>query len=120
MQLYGPTDDDRDGKTKYAGMLLEFVNETDDPAQEQLLLTPVLIDPEAGTMEAAGLEVTVKGESETVYCAVWTADGFDYAILADPAHRRVFFRPGERHGLCFDPMREKPREGPCVFRVGSI
>ena len=38
----------------------------------------------------------------------------------DPAHRRVFFRPGERHGLCFDPMREKPREGPCVFRVGSI
>lgn len=27
---------------------------------------------------------------------------------------------GERHGLCFDPMREKPREGPCVFRVGSI
>ena len=71
LQLYGPTDDDRDGKTKYAGMLLEFVNETDDPAQEQLLLTPVLIDPEAGTLEAADLslpdEAVVEPSSEETY-----------------------------------------------------
>ena len=71
LQLYGPTDDDRDGKTKYAGMLLEFVNETDDPEQEQLLLTPVLIDPEAGTLEAADLslpdEAVVEPSSEETY-----------------------------------------------------
>lgn len=71
LQLYGPTDDDRDGKTKYAGMLLEFVNETDDPAQEQLLQTPVLIDPEAGTLEAAELslpdEAVVEPSSEETY-----------------------------------------------------
>ena len=35
------------------------------------------------------LEVTVKGENETVYCAVWTADGFDYAILADKGLSRL-------------------------------
>ena len=71
LQLYGLADDDRDGKTKYAGMLLEFVNETDDPEQEQLLLTPVLIDPEAGTLEAADLslpdEAVVEPSSEETY-----------------------------------------------------
>lgn len=45
--------------------------------------------PITGTMEVAGLEVTVKGENETVYCAVWTADGFDYAILADKGLSRL-------------------------------
>lgn len=57
LRLYGLADDDRDGKAKYAGkyagILYEFVNETDDPDQEQLLQTPVLIDPESGTVEAA-------------------------------------------------------------------
>ena len=71
LQLYGLADDDRDGKAKYAGMLLEFVNETDDPAQEQLLQTPVLIDPKAGTLEAADLslpdEAVVEPSSEETY-----------------------------------------------------
>ena len=53
LRLYGLADDDRDGKAKYAGILYEFFNETDDPDQEQLLQTPVLIDPTDGTVEAA-------------------------------------------------------------------
>ena len=60
LRLYGLADDDRDGKAKYAGILYEFFNETNDPDQEQLLQTPVLIDPEAGTVEAA--ETSLKDE----------------------------------------------------------
>lgn len=43
----------------------------------------------------------------------------DEALTIQPIGA-YFSGRGKRHGLCFDPMREKPREGPCVFRVGSI
>ena len=52
-------------------MLLEFVNETDDPAQEQLLQPPVLIALEAGTLEAVELslpdEAVVEPSAEETY-----------------------------------------------------
>ncbi len=84
LRLYGLAGDDRDGKAKYAGIFYEFFNETDDPDQEQLLQTPVLIDPETGTVEAADTSLNEEDVVEPSANETYGMAFSDEALIIQP------------------------------------
>lgn len=57
LRLYGLSDGSG-APAKYPGLLFEFINETEDPAQEKLLQTPVVLDLEDKTVQTASSSLT--------------------------------------------------------------
>lgn len=57
LRLYGPSDGSG-APAGYPGILFELVNETNDPTQEKLLQTPVLLDLEGKTVRTTSSSLT--------------------------------------------------------------